>query len=96
MHVTVEVQGLYAQPTSYGEHTPADVLVPASATGSDKATDLDITITDPTNKTALGRWSNRKPLVAAAVWHTVKLGTHTRALEEAGDQGLSFTKGPCL
>ena len=26
--------------------------------------------------------------------HTVKLGTHKKALEEAGDQGLPFTKGP--
>ena len=48
-HVTVEVQGLYAQLTSYSEHKPADVLVPASATGSDKATALEITITDSTN-----------------------------------------------
>ena len=46
MHVTVEVRGLYAQLTSYGEHKPADVLVPASVTGTDKATALDITITE--------------------------------------------------
>ena len=96
VHVTVEVRGLYAQLTSYGEHKPADVLVPASATGTDKATALDITITDPTNKTALDRGSDRKPLVAAAVRHTVKLGTHKKALEEAGDQGLPFTKGPLV
>ena len=50
---------LYAQLSSYGEHKPADVLVPASATGTDKATALDITITDPTNKTALDRGSDR-------------------------------------
>ena len=31
--------------------------------------------------------------MAAAVWHTVELGTHKRALEEAGDQGLPLTKG---
>ena len=31
--------------------------------------------------------------MAAALRHTIKLGTHTRALEEAGDQGLAFTKG---
>ena len=80
------------------EHTPVDVLVPASATGTDncKATALDIKIADPTNKTALDRGSDRKPLVAAAVWHTVKLGTHTKALEEAGDQDLPFTKGPLV
>ena len=32
--------------------------------------------------------------MAAAVWHTVKLGTHKKALEEAEDQGLPFTKRP--
>ena len=31
--------------------------------------------------------------MAAAVRHTVKLGTHKRALEETGDQGLPFRKG---
>ena len=40
VHVTVEVRGLYAQLTSYGEHKPEDVLVPASAIGTDKATAL--------------------------------------------------------
>ena len=34
--------------------------------------------------------------MAAAVRHTDKLGTHNRALEEAGDQGLPFTKGPLV
>ena len=36
--------------------------------------------------------------MAAAVRHTVKLGTHKckRPLEEAGDQGLAFTKGPLV
>ena len=34
--------------------------------------------------------------MAAAVRHTVKLGTHKTALEEAGDQGLPFTKGPLV
>ena len=72
------------------------MLVPVLAAGSDKAMALDITITDPTNKTALVRGSDRKPLVAAAVRHTVKLGTHKSALEEAGDQGLPFTKGPLV
>ena len=41
--VTVKVWGLYAQLTSYREHKPADVLVPVSATGTDKATAIDIT-----------------------------------------------------
>ena len=76
VHVTVEVRGLDVQLTSYGEHKPADMLVPASATGTDKATALDITITDPTNKTTLDRGSDRKPLVAAAGRHTV--WGHTR------------------
>ena len=31
--------------------------------------------------------------MAAAVRHTVKLWTHKKALEEARDQGLPFTKG---
>ena len=96
VHVTFDVQGMYAQLTSYGEHKPADVLVPSSATGSDKATALDITVTDPTNKTVSDRGSDRKPLVAAAIWHTVKLGKRRRALEEAGDQGLPSTKGPLV
>ena len=91
MHVTVEVRGLYVQLTSYGEHKPADMFVPASATRMDKATALDITITDSTNKTALDGGSDRKPLVAAAVPHRVKLGTHKKALEEAGDQ---FARSP--
>ena len=51
---------------------------------------------DPTNKAALDRGSDRKPLVAAAVRHTVKPGTHKRVLEEAGDQGLPFTNGPLV
>ena len=55
-----------------------------------------MTIMDPTNKIALDRRSDRKPLVAAAVWHTVKLGTHKRAREEAEDQDLPFTKGPLV
>ena len=47
-------------------------------------------------KTAVDRGSDRKPLVAAAVRHTVKLGTHKKALEEAGDQGFPFTKAPLV
>ena len=34
--------------------------------------------------------------MAAAVRHTVKLGTHKKALEEARDQGLPFTNGPLV
>ena len=34
--------------------------------------------------------------MAAAVWHTVKLGTHKEALAQAGDQGPPFTKGPLI
>ena len=34
--------------------------------------------------------------MAAAVRHTVKLGTHKKALEEAGDQGPCFTTGPLV
>ena len=96
VYVTVEMRGLYAQRISYGERKPADMLVAAAATGTAKATALDITITDPTNKTASDRGRDRKPLVAAAVRHTVKLGTHKKALEEAGDQGLPFTRRPLV
>ena len=39
----------------------------------------------------MDRGSGRKPLVAAAVRHTVKLETHKKALEEAGDP-----KGPLV
>ena len=57
-----------------------------------------MTITDPTNKTSLDRGSVRNQLVTAAVQQRVKLamGTHKRALEEARDQGLPFTKGPLV
>ena len=34
--------------------------------------------------------------MAAAVRHTVKLGAHKKALEEAGDRGLPFTKEPLV
>ena len=69
----------------------ADPTPPASPSLS-----LSLSITDPTRKTALDRGSDRKPLVAAAVRHTVKLGTHKKALEEAGVQGLLFTEGPLV
>ena len=49
-----------------------------------------------TDKTTLEKGRERKPLVAAAVQHTFKLGTHERALEEAGDQCLPFTKDPLV
>ena len=32
--------------------------------------------------------------MAAGLRHTAKLGTLKKALEEAGDLGLPFTKGP--
>ena len=51
---------------------------------------------DRTSKTASDSGSNRNPVGAAAVQHTVKLGTHKRALEEAGAQSLPFTKGPLV
>ena len=34
--------------------------------------------------------------MTAAVRHTVKVGTPKKALEEAGDQGLPFTKRPLV
>ena len=96
VHVSVEVKGLYAQLTSYGEHKPADVLVPASATGTEKAVALDIAITDPTSKIALDNNSNETPLVAAEIRHRQKLSTHRKAAEEAGPGGLAFVKTPLV
>ena len=91
VHVTVVMRAC----AHNSPHT-SGVLVPASSSGSDKATALDIAITDPTNKTALDRGCDRKPLVTAAVRHTGKSRTHKRALEEAADQGIPFTKGPLV
>ena len=85
VHVTVKVQGLYAQFSSCREHKPGETLAPAPALGPDKTTGLYI----PTiikNDTAvdrgMDRGSDRKPLVAAAVRHDVKLGTHKRGRGE--------------
>jgi hypothetical protein len=95
--VEVEVRGLYAQLTAYGEHKPADVLVPASATPTgDKASALDVSITDPTAKLALAAHSYKEPLKAAHKRHTEKMGDHQKALEAAGDNGLLFTKQPLV
>ena len=96
IHVSVEVRGLYAQLTPYGEHKLADVLVPPSGTGVDKAEALDITITDPTTKTAIENKTDKQPLKAAELRHNAKLGTNKKTVEEAGAQGLPFTKKPLV
>ena len=61
-----------------------------------KATALDITIAEPTNKTFVDRGNDKRPLMAVALQHKVKLGTHERALEEAGGQSPPFTKEPLV
>ena len=55
-----QVHGLYAQLTSHGEYKPADVSVSKSATTTGYSQALDITITDPTGKTAVWRNSARQ------------------------------------
>ena len=81
IHVDVEVRGLYAQLASYGEHKPADILVPASAVGEgDTARALDIAITDPTCKTALDASSHTHARKAAHNRHTEKMGSYRKAL----------------
>ena len=45
----VEVAGLFSQLKSDGQHRPADVLVPASASEGGVAQALDVVVTDPTS-----------------------------------------------
>jgi len=95
--VDVEVRGLYAQLTSYGEHKPADIMVPASAVGEgDTARALDIAITDPTCKTALDGSSHTDALKAAHIRHTAKMKSYRTALDMAGAAGLPFVKMPIV
>ena len=96
IHVDVEVRGLFAQLTSYGEHKPADILEPASALGGDKPRALDLAITDPTSKSSLDTSSHTTALKAAHNRHTEKMGTFRRAEASAGGAGLSFSKLPIV
>ena len=96
IHVDVEVAGLYAQLTSYGEHKPADILEPASARGGDKPRALDIAITDPTSKSSLDTNSHTEALKAAHNRHVEKMGTFHRAEAAAGGVGLNFIKLPIV
>jgi len=89
-----EVRGLFSQLTSDGDHRPADVLVPPSATGGELHWALDVTITDPTNKTNLERHSDTRALAAATRVHNKKLEIFRRQLEAAGPAGLQFEKKP--
>ena len=89
-----EVRGLFSQLTSDGDHRPADVLVPPSATGGGLHWALDVTITDPTNKTNLERHSDTRALAAATRVHNKKLEIFRRQLEAAGPAGLQFEKKP--
>ena len=92
----VECRGLYSQLTSYGEHKPADVLVPASAVPDFTARALDVAITDPTCKSALDVNSHREPLRAARKRHDDKMATFQKALDAAGAAGLPFIKQPLV
>ena len=89
-----QVRGLFSQLTSDGDHRPADVLVPPSATGGGLHWALDVTITDPTNKTKLERHSDTRALAAATRVHNKKLEIFRRQLEAAGPAGLQFEKKP--
>ena len=86
-----EVGGLYAQPSLDGcDKRPADVL----AHTSEGAMAIDVTITDPTCKTALEKNSHIIPLIAAKTRHDVKVANHRKQVEKTGGQGLPFTLVP--
>ena len=66
------------------------MLVPASATAKTKATALDITLTDPLNKIAIGRGSHSKPLEAPQqLFGTQSSWRHTR--KHSRRQGTKFS-----
>ena len=100
----VEVRGLYALLTSYGEHKPADFLVHSGSVHEDqypgKAVALDVAVTDPTTHTSINtHHSDREPLAAAKARHQQKKGTHTRAERQAARDGtgpLPFEKAPIV
>ena len=73
MGTETEVGGLYAVLSSNGEYRPADVLVPLSASGRDKALALDVTITDPTTKSSLEKECDVFALRAAQKAHQTKM-----------------------
>ena len=74
-----EVGGLYAQPSLDGcDKRPADVL----AHTSEGAMAIDVTITDPTCKTALEKNSHIIPLIAAKTRHDVKVANHRKQVEK--------------
>jgi len=90
-----EVAGLYSQLKSDGRYRPADVLVPASASGGDKAQALDVVITDPTCKSSLEKLSHKEELSAAAEAHKRKMQRYRRQVEDAGQHAeLPFVKVP--
>jgi len=70
-------------------------LVSPSATDGALHQALDVTITDPTNKTNLLRnHSDTQPLAAAAGAHNKKMENFRKQLETAGPAGLQFEKIP--
>ena len=90
----VEVAGLFSQLKSDGQHRPADVLVPASASEGGVAQALDVVVTDPTSKSSLEKESSKVPLKAAAEAHKRKMQVYQRQLEAAGQARLPFIKVP--
>lgn len=80
-----------------GRHRPADILVPCSATGTDKQEALDITVVDPSLPNMLNKaHSARVPLGAAKRKHEEKLKAHERQRTRAASQNrqLPFFKSP--
>ena len=90
----VEVAGLFSQLKSDGQHRPADVLVPASASEGGVAQALDVVVTDPTSKSGLRLHSDKVPLKAASEAYMRKMQGYRRQLEIAGQAGLPFVKVP--
>ena len=91
-----EVRGLYLQLTSHGEYKPADVLLPASATGEGRAWALDVAYVDPTSQTSLGYQSHKRALAATKKRYQEKMTSHRKQAEAAGAEGLLFVKKPLV
>ena len=89
-----EVGGLYAVLSSNGDYRPADVLVPLSASGRDKALALDVTITDPTTKSSLEKECDVFALRAAQKAHQTKMQTHEKHVRRVAPTVLPFYKVP--
>ena len=83
--VGVEVGGLFRQRGDDNRLRPADVLVPCSHTGTDKAEALDITVVGPSLPNMLTRARSASvALNAAKKKHREKMTAHPRASTSAG------------